>query len=85
MFEDGKYGFPSHDMKRLEKDRMLMPTIFIEEDNKKTASLVALYLEREGFQKVVAHDGQQALEPDGCRRKREGRLFPHCGRLLQVH
>ncbi len=36
--------------------------ILIVEDNKKTASLVALYLEREGFQTVVAYDGQEALE-----------------------
>ena len=39
-----------------------MPPILIVEDDKKTASLVALYLEREGYQTVVAHDGQQALE-----------------------
>ena len=36
--------------------------ILIVEDDKKTASLVALYLEREGFQAVIAYDGQQALE-----------------------
>jgi len=36
--------------------------ILIVEDDKKTASLVALYLEREGFQTVTAYDGQQALE-----------------------
>ncbi len=36
--------------------------ILIVEDDKKTASLVAVYLEREGFQTVVAYDGQQALE-----------------------
>ncbi|MEI7450886.1 MAG: hypothetical protein WCJ75_14805 [Desulfomonile sp.] len=36
-----------------------MPTILIVEDDKNTASLVALYVEREGFQTVVAHDGQQ--------------------------
>jgi DNA-binding response OmpR family regulator len=32
------------------------------EDDKKTASLIALYLEREGFQTLVAHDGAQALD-----------------------
>jgi DNA-binding response OmpR family regulator len=32
------------------------------EDDKKTASLIRLYLEREGFQTVIAYDGQQALE-----------------------
>ncbi len=36
--------------------------ILIVEDDKKTASLVALYLEREGFETVIAYDGQQALE-----------------------
>ena len=36
--------------------------ILIVEDDKKTASLIKLYLEREGFQTVVAFDGQQALE-----------------------
>ena len=36
--------------------------ILIVEDDKKTASLVALYLEREGFQTVLASDGPQALE-----------------------
>jgi DNA-binding response OmpR family regulator len=36
--------------------------ILIVEDDKKTASLVALYLEREGFETVTAYDGQQALE-----------------------
>jgi DNA-binding response OmpR family regulator len=36
--------------------------ILIVEDDRKTASLVALYLEREGFQTVIAHDGREALE-----------------------
>jgi len=36
--------------------------VLIVEDDKKTASLIALYLEREGFETVVAYDGQQALE-----------------------
>lgn len=36
--------------------------ILIVEDDKKTASLVALYLEREGFETIIAYDGQQALE-----------------------
>ena len=39
-----------------------MPPILIAEDDKKTASLVALYLEREGFRTIVAYDGQRALE-----------------------
>jgi len=36
--------------------------ILIVEDDKKTASLIKLYLEREGFQTVIAYDGEQALE-----------------------
>ncbi len=36
--------------------------ILIVEDDKKTASLIRLYLEREGFQTVIAYDGQHALE-----------------------
>ena len=36
--------------------------ILIVEDDKKTASLVELYLQREGFQTVVAPDGREALE-----------------------
>ena len=37
-------------------------TILIIEDDKKTASLVALYLQKEGFQTIIAHDGQQGLQ-----------------------
>ena len=36
-------------------------TILIVEDDKKTASLVALYLEREGFKTMIAHDGREGL------------------------
>ena len=36
--------------------------ILVVEDDKKTASLVVLYLEREGFQVMTAYDGRQALE-----------------------
>lgn len=36
--------------------------ILIVEDDKKTASLVELYLQREGFQTVLAHDGEEALK-----------------------
>ena len=39
-----------------------MPPILIVEDDKKTASLLSAYLEREGFQTVAAYDGRQALE-----------------------
>ena len=39
--------------------------ILIIEDDKKTASLIALYLEREGFRTLVAHDGETALELAG--------------------
>ncbi len=37
-------------------------TILVVEDDQKTAALVVLYLEREGFRTIVAHDGRQALE-----------------------
>ncbi len=36
--------------------------ILVVEDDKKTASLIRLYLEREGFQTLIAYDGRQALE-----------------------
>ena len=36
--------------------------ILVVEDDKKTASLIKLYLEREGFQTIIAYDGRQALE-----------------------
>jgi DNA-binding response OmpR family regulator len=38
-----------------------MKTILIIEDDKKAASLVALYLEKEGFHAVAAHDGREGL------------------------
>src|SRR5208283_5594385 len=37
-------------------------TVLVVEDDQKTAALVVLYLEREGYQTIVAHDGRQALE-----------------------
>lgn len=39
-----------------------MGPVLVAEDDKKTASLVQLYLEKEGFETLVAHDGLQALE-----------------------
>jgi len=36
--------------------------ILVVEDDKRTASLVKLYLEREGFETILAYDGRQALE-----------------------
>lgn len=36
-------------------------TILVAEDDDKTAALVALYLEREGFQPIVANDGKSAV------------------------
>ncbi len=36
--------------------------ILIVEDDKKTADLVRIYIEREGFKVLVGHDGRQALE-----------------------
>jgi hypothetical protein len=41
---------------------MMAGTILIVEDDKKTESLVALYLDREGFQTVIAYDGLQAAQ-----------------------
>ena len=41
---------------------ILQNPILIVEDDQKTAALVALYLEREGFRTVHAADGQQALD-----------------------
>lgn len=37
-------------------------TVLIVEDNKETASLLAAYLEKEGFNTVSAYDGRQALQ-----------------------
>ncbi len=37
-------------------------SILIVEDDKKTADLVRIYLEREGFKAIVSHDGRRALE-----------------------
>ena len=37
-------------------------TVLIIEDDSKTASLVSLYLEREGFRTIIAHDGQAGLQ-----------------------
>ena len=42
--------------------------ILIIEDDKKTASLIALYLEREGYHTVIAHDGESALQIAGDRK-----------------
>ncbi len=36
--------------------------ILIAEDDRKTSSLVALYLEKEGFKTIPAYDGRQALD-----------------------
>jgi DNA-binding response OmpR family regulator len=41
---------------------VLNGTILIIEDDKKTAALVELYLEREGFKTLTAHNGRSALE-----------------------
>lgn len=38
------------------------PPILIVEDDSKTASLVSLYLEKEGFRTVTAHDGRMAID-----------------------
>ncbi|ETW91990.1 MAG: hypothetical protein ETSY1_45780, partial [Candidatus Entotheonella factor] len=49
------------DGERSVDQRIATETILIVEDDQKTASLVALYLEREGFKTVHAADGQRAL------------------------
>src|SRR5689334_15651233 len=36
--------------------------ILIVDDDRKTAELIRLYLERDGYQPLLAHDGRQALE-----------------------
>ncbi|MDH3444159.1 MAG: response regulator transcription factor [Deltaproteobacteria bacterium] len=41
---------------------VLSAPVLIVEDDKKTASLVALYLGKEGFKTITAHDGRQAIE-----------------------
>lgn len=41
--------------------RTVHSPVLIVEDDAKTASLVAVYLEREGFKTITANDGQQAL------------------------
>lgn len=41
---------------------MKTKTILVVEDDEKTASLVSVYLEREGFRALIAGDGQQALD-----------------------
>jgi DNA-binding response OmpR family regulator len=42
--------------------------ILIIEDDRKTASLIALYLEREGYHTVVAYDGESALQLASARK-----------------
>jgi len=37
-------------------------TVLIVEDDKNTANLVALYLQREGFETIIAHDGRNAIK-----------------------
>ncbi len=45
--------------------------VLIVEDDRNTAALVATYLEREGFQPIQVHDGQEGLE----RARRESPMF----------
>jgi DNA-binding response OmpR family regulator len=49
-------------MARSEDHPDMTDKILVVEDDRKTASLIKLYLEREGFQTVLAYDGRQALE-----------------------
>jgi DNA-binding response OmpR family regulator len=44
------------------KDRMADAKVLVVDDDRKTVDLVRLYLERDGYRVLVAHDGQQALE-----------------------
>ena len=61
----GIFANPStNDAERARKDKTGLPPmqpILIAEDDRRTASLVAMYLEREGFHTVIAHDGETAL------------------------
>ncbi|MGH8070260.1 MAG: response regulator transcription factor [Candidatus Entotheonellia bacterium] len=43
-------------------DYTSLSPVLIVEDDRKTVALISLYLQREGFKTIVAHDGQQALE-----------------------
>ena len=43
------------------KSALSSGVVLIIEDDKKTASLVSLYLEREGFKTIIAHDGREGL------------------------
>jgi DNA-binding response OmpR family regulator len=43
-------------------DYTSLSPVLIVEDDRKTVALISLYLRREGFKTIVAHDGQQALE-----------------------
>ena len=46
----------------LSSKKALSSPVLIAEDDKKTASLVSLYLEKDGFETIIAHDGKQALD-----------------------
>jgi DNA-binding response OmpR family regulator len=48
------------------KDPSFSDRILIVEDDKKTAALVSMYLEKEGFKTFLAYDGEQALEFAQC-------------------
>ena len=39
-----------------------MSTVLVAEDDRKTAELIRLYLERNGYEAIVVYDGRQALE-----------------------
>ena len=54
--------FPKTRIQKMTVSSASSGPILIIEDDKKTASLVALYLEREGFQPRIAYDGRQGLE-----------------------
>lgn len=52
---------------------MMKPTILVVDDDRKTVDLICLYLEKDGYRVLRAHDGRQAL--DLARRKRPGLII----------
>ena len=49
-------------LKDNERVAAMNDTVLIVEDDKNTANLVSLYLKKEGFETIIAHDGRQAIE-----------------------
>src|SRR5215813_14569016 len=51
-----------HQSKHNHRDTHMSRKILIVDDDHKTVDLLRLYLERDGYQVLAAHDGRQALE-----------------------